>query len=347
MNGGSSAQAVTFALRWAPLFFLALLVMGFGALAPRFLSIENMGAILVQSSWLIVVALGMNFVLLAAGVDLSVGATMYLAAVVVGLGLPDAPVWLCVLASVLVGTCFGAINASLIVRLGLPAFIVTLATIFVGRGIGLFLSSTRIVYAGPTVSGFGRAELFGLPVLLWIAAAATAAAWVLLNRTPLGSYVRSIGADTEGARRVGVPTRAVTWTVYALCGAFAGLGGFVSLSQSSAASGAFGQGAEFLAIAAAVLGGTSLFGGRGNLWAPVIGAVLIMTVQNGLVMMNANPYAYPVITGSVIFLAALFDSIRSRLQAKLERHSIRPEPQPDQAPTFQPLPAETSTRGQS
>jgi ribose transport system permease protein len=119
------------------------------------------------------------------------------------------------------------------------------------------------------------------------------------------------------------------------------------LSQSSAASGAFGQGAEFLAIAAAVLGGTSLFGGRGNLWAPVIGAVLIMTVQNGLVMMNANPYAYPVITGSVIFLAALFDSIRSRLQAKLERHSIRPEPQPDQAPRFQPLPAETSTRGQS
>ena len=179
------------------------------------------------------------------------------------------------------------------------------------------------------------------------AALATGIAWVLLNRTALGSYVRSIGADTEGARRVGVPTRAVTWSVYALCGAFAGLGGFISLSQSSAASGAFGQGAEFLAIAAAVLGGTSLFGGRGNLWAPVIGAVLIMTVQNGLVMMNANPYAYPVITGSVIFLAALFDSIRSRLQAKLERHSIRPEPRPDKAPTFQPLPAETSTRGQS
>ena len=103
-----------------------------------------------------------------------------------------------------------------------------------------------------------------------------------------------------------------------------GLGGFISLSQTSAASGAFGQNAEFLAIAAAVLGGTSLFGGRGNLWAPVIGAVLIMTVQNGLVMINANPYAYPVITGAVIFIAALFDSIRSRMQARLERRAIRP-----------------------
>ena len=92
MNSGVSAHSITFILRWAPFFFLALLVMGFGVLAPRFLSMENMGAILVQSSWLIVVALGMNFVLLAAGVDLSVGATMYLAAVVVGLGLPDAPV---------------------------------------------------------------------------------------------------------------------------------------------------------------------------------------------------------------------------------------------------------------
>lgn len=346
MNPRASTRSITVILRWAPLFFLALLVMVFGALTPRFLTFDNLGAILVQSSWLIVVALGMNFVLLAAGVDLSVGATMYLAAVVVGLGLPEAPVWACVLASVLVGASFGAINASLVVRLGLPAFIVTLATIFVGRGLGLFLSSTRIVYAGPKVSEFGRAELLGIPVLLWIAAAAVGIAWVLLNRTALGAYVRSIGADPEGARRVGVPTRSVTWTVYALCGAFAGLGGFISLSQSSAASGAFGQGAEFLAIAAAVLGGTSLFGGRGNLWAPVIGAVLIMTVQNGLVMMNANPYAYPVITGSVIFLAALFDSIRSRVQARLERHSIRPEAPTPSAPALQHLSAETSTRGQ-
>src|SRR5918994_3649618 len=115
MSGGASAQSITFILRWAPLFFLALLVIGFGALAPRFLSVENMGAILVQSSWLIVVALGMNFVLLAAGVDLSVGATMYVAAVAAGLGLAEAPVWVCLLASILVGAVFGAINASFIV----------------------------------------------------------------------------------------------------------------------------------------------------------------------------------------------------------------------------------------
>jgi ribose transport system permease protein len=309
-------------LRWAPWVLLAVLGASFEALSPRFLTIDNLSAILVQSSWLIVVALGMNFVLLTAGVDLSVGSTMYLAAVTVSLGLTASPVWVCVLGSILAGVVFGTLNAALIVRARLPAFIVTLSTIFIGRGLGLYLSSTRIVYASPAVAGVGRASWWGVPVPLWIASAATACSWVILKQTSLGSYVRSIGADAEGARRAGVPVSAVTFAVYTLCGASAGLAGFISLSQTSAASGAFGQNAEFLAIAAAVLGGTSLFGGRGSLWAPVVGAVLITTVQNGLAMINANPYAYPVITGTVIFLAALLDSLRSGAIARLARRSI-------------------------
>lgn len=328
MSTSSAVTSIGRALKWAPAVIFILLIATFASLSPRFLTAQNLGAILVQSSWLIVVALGMNWVLLAAGVDLSVGAAMYLAAVGVCLGIPGAPVWLALLAAVVAGAAVGAVNASLIVRLGLPAFIVTLATLFIGRSLGLFLSSTRIVYANTEIASFGRTSLLGIPMPLWVASAAIAISWLLLNRTALGPFVRSIGADAEGARRVGVPTRAVTWDVYALCGGFAGLGGFVSLSQTSAASGAFGQNAEFLAIAAAVLGGTSLFGGRGTLWAPVMGAVLIMIVQNGLVIIDANPYAYPVITGAVIFVAALLDSIRSRLQVRLEKRAIRTEPVP-------------------
>jgi ribose/xylose/arabinose/galactoside ABC-type transport system permease subunit len=142
----------------------------------------------------------------------------------------------------------------------------------------------------------------------------------VLRTMPFGPYIRSVGADPEGARRAGVPVDAVKWCAYTLCGSLAGLGGFISFSQTSSASGAFGQNAEFLAIAAAVLGGTSLFGGRGSLWAALIGAVLITTVQNGLVMINANPYAYPVITGLVIFVAVLIDSLRLGWLARLERY---------------------------
>lgn len=312
-------------LQWIPVALFAALITLFATSSPRFLSIDNLSAILVQSSWLMVVALGVNFVLLSAGVDLSVGSVMYLAAVTVGMGLQHAPIWMCALSAVMTGALFGALNGSLVVRLGLPPFIVTLALLFVGRGLGLFFSSTRIVYASTAVADFGRTRYWDIPTSLWLAGVAVATGWLLLNATAFGPYLRSIGADAVGAKRAGVPAGRVIWSVYVLSGAFAGLGGFISLSQTSAASGAFGQNAEFLAIAAAVLGGTSLFGGRGHLWAPIIGATLIMTVQNGLVMINANPYAYPVITGAVIFLAALLDSIRSSVQKRLERRVIRPE----------------------
>jgi len=311
-------------LQATPVIIFGVLMIVFGSLSTRFLTLENLCIILVQSSWLIVVALGMNIALLTAGVDLSVGAAMYLAAVTVGLALGRYSPGVSLLGAMAVGALFGAINGLLIVRVGLLAFIVTLATTFIGRGLALFLSGTKIVYASPEVAGLGRTAFWGVPLPLCLAAGATAVVWIIMKRTPFGPYVRSIGADPEGARRVGVPLGMVLWGVYALCGAFAGLGGFVSLSQASSASGAFGLNAEFLAIAAAVLGGTSLFGGRGSVRAPVIGAVLIMAVQNGLAMINANPYAYPVITGAVIFVAALLDSVRLRLARRWERRPIRP-----------------------
>jgi ribose transport system permease protein len=320
---GKASRYVIAVLRWAPMVFLAALVVSFASISPRFLAVDNLAAILVQSSYLIVVALGMNFVLLGAGVDLSVGAAMYLAALAVGMALPHAPVGVALLATLVVGALFGTINAGLIVRFKVPAFIATLAMIFVGRGAGLFFSSTKIIYANPVVAALGRASLLRIPVPLVIAGAALGVAWILLQRTSLGPAIRSIGADAEGARRVGVPIDRVRGAVYILCGAYAGVGGFISLSQTSAASGAFGENSEFLAIAAAVLGGTSLFGGRGSVWAPVMGAVLIMTVQNGLGLIDANPYAYPVITGGVIFVAALLDSVRSSLGERFGRRPLR------------------------
>ena len=298
--------------RGLPFALLLGLIVIFASASPRFLAVRNLTAIVVQSSWLIVMALGVQCALLVSGIDLSVGSTMFLSAVIVGLSLGHEPPWVGLLVSLGVGGVWGAINGLLIVRLGMPAFIATLAMLFVGRGLGLLLSSTKVIYASAAVAEFGRAVFLGFPMPLVMAGVALAVVWILLKRTPFGPYVRSMGADAEGARKVGVPTVAVTFGVYVLCGALAGLGGFISFSQTASASPAFGQNAEFLAIAAAVLGGTSLTGGRGEVWAPVVGALLITTVQNGLVMVNANPYSYPVITGAVIFFAALLDSVRSR-----------------------------------
>src|ERR1700733_432127 len=300
MSALSQSRWVRGALRTAPVLFLVAVLLVFGSLSSHFLSPTNLSAILLQSSWLAVAALGVNFVLLTSGVDLSVGAGMYLAAVIVALGLRTAPSWLAVLAAVAVGSALGTLNGLLVARFRLPPFITTLATAFLGRAVALSLSSTQIVFASPSVAALGRNALFGIPATLWMALLAIALAWGLLHATACGPYVRCVGADTEGARRLGLPIRGLRVSVYALCGAYAGLAGFISLSQTSSASSAFGQNSEFLAIAAAVLGGTSLYGGRGTLWGPLVGAVLITTVQNGLALINANPYAYPVVAGVVI-----------------------------------------------
>jgi ribose transport system permease protein len=306
-----------------PWLFLAVVTTTFARLSNRFLTIGNLTAILAQSSWLIVAALGVNFVLLCSAVDLSIGSIMYLSAVVVGTTLGNAPVWVCLLAATTVGALTGAANGLLVVRFKLPSFIVTLACAFIARSLGLYLSSTRIVFMSDSIAELGRLKLWGLPESSMLAIAALGCAGLLLRRTPFGLYVRSIGADADGARKVGVPTGQVVWLVFVVCGCFAGFAGFILVSQASAASAGFGQKAEFLAIAAAVLGGTSLFGGRGTLLAPVIGSILITTVQNGLAVTNANPYAYPVIVGLVIFLAALLDSLRSRLAARSARSQRR------------------------
>ena len=333
MSSRPATRTVSVALSAMPWLFLVGVVTTFGLLSGRFLTVGNFAAILAQSSWLIVAALGMNFILLSSGVDLSVGAGMYLSAVVMGTVLASAPVWLDLLAAILVGGTLGTVNGFFVVKFGLPSFVVTLASAFIARGLGLYLSSTKIVFVSARVAELGRDKFLGVSFSLIFATMAFCFAWLLLRKTQFGLYIRSIGADAEGARKAGVPAHLATWSVFAVGGGFAGFAGFVLVSQTSAASAAFGQNAEFLAIAAAVLGGTSLFGGRGTLVAPIIGAILITTVQNGLAIINANPYAYPVIIGLVIFLAALLDSVRSRLSVlagrRNTRKSLQKRPSPD------------------
>jgi ribose transport system permease protein len=323
MSARSTSWTINTISSSIPWLFLLIVLATFGLLADRFATGGNLTAILSQSSWLIVAALGVNFVLLSSGVDLSIGAGMYLAAVVIGTALAGAPWLLGLFCAVLVGCALGAVNGFFVVKFRLPSFIVTLASTFIARGLGLYLSSTKVVFAGAGTAALGRSKISGISVSLALAGVAFCCAWLLLRQTRLGLYVRSIGADAQGARKAGVPAALATWTVFVTCGGFAGFAGFILVSQTSAASAAFGQNAEFLAIAAAVLGGTSLFGGRGTLAAPILGAILITTVQNGLSVLNANPYAYPVIVGLVIFLAALLDSGRLWLSVLARRRTAK------------------------
>jgi len=309
-------------LNLAPLFFLGLVAAMFTLLSDRFFSAQNALNVLTQASALAVMAVGMSFVLLIGGIDLSIGAAIYVASVVIGMHLAAAPTWLALLAAMALGGAFGALNGLFVVKLRIVAFMATLAMMFIDRGFGLFLSDTQGVAASPQISDLARASVLHAPAALAIAAAAIAGAALLLRATPFGRHVYAIGADREGARKAGVDVLRTEFALYVLCGVFAGLGGFIALFQVGFVSSSFGDGDEFLALAAAVLGGVSLFGGRGGVWGPALGAVLIETVQNGLVMTGADPYVYSLATAVCIFLAVLIDALRARVVARMQRRRI-------------------------
>lgn len=319
-------QLVLLALNNAPVALFLAVLAGFGVAAPGFLAPTNLLNILIQASSTAVIATGMTFVLLTAGVDLAVGSVMFVAAAVggkllLGAGWP-APAVLAVMLGA--GALGGLLNAVLVTRLGIIAFIATLGTQYLGRGVGLWITETRAMNLPDHFTHLASARLLGMPLPLIVFALVVTVGQLALSRTPFGRQVYAVGQDAAAARKAGVNARNILTAVYVICGVCAALGGAISLAQIGAVAPTFGMNKEFAAIAAAVLGGTSLFGGRGSVFpGTVLGAVLIQSIENGLVVRNADPYLYPLVTSAIIFVAVLIDSLRSQVLARLGRRRIR------------------------
>jgi len=311
--------------QFAPLLLFAIVFAVFGAKSARFVEPGNLLNILVQASSTVVVATGMTFVLLTAGVDLSVGAIMFVAAAITGkLALAGYPMPLTLTAMLGAGIVFGAVNALIVTRLRIIAFVVTLATLFIGRGFALWLTGTRAMNLPDNFLQLGSIRVAGVPLTVALAGAVVLMAQLVLSLTPYGRQIYAVGHSVDKARKAGLRVRWMIGSVYVISGACAALGAIITLTQLGAVSPKFGENREFGAIAAAVLGGTSLFGGRGRVFpGTVLGVLLIQCVENGLVLINADPYLYPLVTSAVIFVAVLLDSGRQRLVEQLTRRRIR------------------------
>jgi ribose transport system permease protein len=325
MNTKRRAQALVRLFSAAPLLLLTAVCLLFGLLNPRFFDAHDLRNILVQSSSIAIVAVGMTFVLLTAGVDLSVGSIMFLSAAVAGkIALAGYPLACACGAVLVIGVVFGLMNALLVARFRLLAFIATLATLYLGRGLGLYITETRAMNLPEGLLRLGSGRLLGVPFPLWIVALVLAASHLTLSRTAFGRQIYAAGHNLNAAARAGIRTRWILAWVYTLCGFCAALGGLVAVAQLGAVSPTFGERSEFAAIAAAVLGGTSLFGGRGRvLPGTLLGAVLMQTIQSGLVIVNADPYLYPMVTAAIIFTAVLLDGMREAQLRKASRRSVR------------------------
>jgi len=302
------------ALEQAPLLLFLVVLVLFGALSEKFLSPRNLVNIVVQASSTGIVAVGMTLVLVTAGVDLSIGAIMFVAAAVAGkMAMAGMPLPAALLAMVAVGVVFGATNAFFITRVRVAAFIVTLATLFIGRGAGLWITETRAMNLPDSFLHLGSAHWLGVPLPAWVFGATLIAAHLTLTRTPFGRQVFAVGGNPAAAKKAGVAVGRTLVLVYLISGVCAAVAAMISLGQLGAVSPKFGEGKEFAAIAAAVLGGTSLFGGRGTvLPGTLLGTLLIQTIENGLVVVNADPYLYPMVISAVIFIAVGLESLRAR-----------------------------------
>ncbi len=287
------------------LFFVAVLLL-FSATADDFLTADNILNILRQSAPLLIVATAMTLVITTGGIDLSVGAvvalTGALCAILIHAGLPWALVVVLMLAA---GALLGALQGFFIAYEGIPAFIVTLAGLSVIRGVALLMTGGYSIPVPSTIAfvGLGRAWVLGLPLPAILAATVLAAGFVLFDRTAFGRYVSGIGANAEAVRRAGVDTKRVMLLVYVLSGTTAALAGLVLTARLGSGSSNAGQGFELDVIAAVVLGGTSLFGGRGTMLGTVLGALTVAVIGNGLILSHLSPFLTPIVTGCIILVA--------------------------------------------
>ncbi|WP_322892356.1 MULTISPECIES: ABC transporter permease [unclassified Yoonia] len=305
---------------------LIILLIGFSIASPNFMQTSNMIAILQATSVNGVLAIAVTLVIITGGIDLSVGTMMTFCAVITGVVLTYAglPLWLGVIAAIATGAGCGLCSGTFVAKMKIPPFIATLGMMLILKGMSLVISGTRPIYFNdtPGFSEISRGSLIGqifpaVPIpngvlILFVVAGVTA---YILNRTVLGRYCFALGSNEESVRLSGVNTDRWKIAIYALSGAIVGIAGLLIASRLNSAQPALGLGYELEAIAAVVIGGTSLSGGRGSILGSLIGALIMAVLTNGLRVLSVAQEWQTVVTGAIIILAVYADMLRRRRSA--------------------------------
>jgi ribose/xylose/arabinose/galactoside ABC-type transport system permease subunit len=313
--------------RFAPLIFLLILIAVLSYLEPGFRTERNIFNVLRQVSIIGILGVGMTFVILTAGIDLSVGSMVAFTGIVCAAtakgsrsllagGTTDpggSRVLLAACAAIGLGLLLGLFQGFLIGKLEIPAFVVTLG------GLGAWRGATLVFSDGQPISGFskdfkywGQGFVGRVPVPVIIFLVFVAVAFVVLKYTQYGRWIYALGGNREAARLSGLNTTALTISVYAISGFCAGVGGFLLTSRLNSAEQVAGQNYELQAIAGVVIGGTSLFGGVGGIIGTLIGTLLIGVLNNGLVILNVSPYWQPIVVAVILVSSVFFDQLAKR-----------------------------------
>lgn len=283
--------------------------------SPVFLSADNLFNIGSQTAVVAVIAIGVTLVIITAGIDLSVGSVAALSGVLGVMMMAQAglPVPVAILGGTLVGAACGLVNGLLVSVAGLNPFIATLGMLTVARGLTFIFTNAVAVFGAPnSFRLLGQGVIGPIPVPILTIVVVAIVGYVVLSRTRLGRYAYAMGSNLEAARLSGIPIRRYLTSVYVISGALAGFGGMIAASRVNSGQPNFGIGLELDVIAAAVIGGASLFGGQGTVVGTLIGAFLIALIRNGAVLLDINTFYQQVIIGVVIWLAVFWDQYRRR-----------------------------------
>jgi ribose transport system permease protein len=298
---------------------LALIVLLFSLFAPHFASLENLTNIFTQISINTVIAVGMTFVILLGGIDLSVGSVLALATVVGGLVITreslstGVAILLAVVASMLVGMACGLFNGFVSERWRIHSFIVTLGMLNIARGAALQISGSRTIFSFPeSFNEVGSATVLGVPVIFLLAVAAVLAGRFILGRTVFGRMIYAIGNNEEAVRLSGHDPSFYKVLAFTLCGGMVGIAAIMYMMRLAIASPILGTGFELNAIAAVVIGGTSMSGGKGSMVGTFLGACIMGVLNNGLLLLGMGDFARLMVTGLIIVVAVIIDKYRAK-----------------------------------
>jgi len=312
-------------VKFQPLIALVVLCVALSITSDKFMTVDNGWNVMRQISVNICIAVGMTLVVLTSGIDLSVGSVLALCGAITagllksGIEIPAGNLFVgftvlgAIIMGLLAGGIAGAFNGWTITRFKVPPFVATLAMLTIARGLTLlWTKGFPISVLGDNFAYIGTGWFIGIPLPVWISAIVVLAAVIITGKTPLGRYIYAIGGNENAAKLSGININRVKIIVYSMAGVLAAVGGIIVTSRLDSAQPNAGTSYELDAIAAVVIGGTSLSGGRGSIWGTVLGAVIIGVLNNGLVLLNVSPFWQQVVKGLVILLAVIIDKANSK-----------------------------------
>lgn len=313
-EGSRATQIKRFVGDYGILIFFAIILVVLAIAAPNFLTVSNLINVVRQSSIIGIIALGMTFIMITAGIDLSVGSIVGVAGVVFAMLAPASGTafWIPLIAGLGVGLLVGALSAALVVWGKILPFLATLATMAIARTIALVITDGQVISnlsAPAEWLGSGFIGPVPVPVIIFVLAALLCD--FILSRTKFGAHVYAVGGNEESAKKVGIPVRRVLATVYIIGGVTAALGGLVLTARLNGAAPVAGTGYELQVIAAVVIGGTSLFGGVGTIRGTVLGVLLLGVVMNGMNLLGVSAYFQQGMQGVILVLAVLLNRWKS------------------------------------